>query len=193
MKDKFCINTVKGNLFDPETGKISEVDIADIAHALSHMCRYAGHCSSFYSVAEHSVLVCDIVRAFWPDDLEAQWAGLLHDATEAYVCDIPTQLKLTLPKFQMLESKVNDQIAKAYNVTWNERVRERVKSADLIALSTESRKLFGDVSSWKMIHNHTPMPELLSPSFPSGDFVAVKHVFLARFTELLAEIEKGTK
>ncbi len=63
------------------------VDIHDIAHALSQLCRFTGHCQRFYSVAEHCWHTSHQVPA--PFALE----GLLHDATEAYINDLSRPLK----------------------------------------------------------------------------------------------------
>lgn len=70
--------------FAPEPG---DIDIADIARALSHICRYGGHVRRFYSVAEH----CCHVAAVAPDEFKLD--ALLHDAAEAYLGDIPRPIK----------------------------------------------------------------------------------------------------
>ena len=64
----------KFNLLDP---RAEDVSIEDIAHALTNLCRYNGHCRPFYSVAEHCVHVADLCRP------ELHYAALLHDAAEA--------------------------------------------------------------------------------------------------------------
>lgn len=185
-KKSFFLQTRAGHSFYPKEGKISTVTIEDIAHALSNLCRYNGHCRKFYSVAEHSVLVAKIIRHIWPHDKNAIWAGLLHDATEAYVGDVTTPLKITMPQFMALEDKVARQIAKTFKIKWNKRTVERVKIADMIALSTEAHKLFTDVSEWSSIENFDPLPELLHHSFPVEP-TAAKRLFIREFERIQKE------
>jgi len=66
MNTSFCIHTRGGNAFDPQTGQIDFIDITDIAHALSQLCRYARHCDKFYSVAESMKLPLLLVLATIP-------------------------------------------------------------------------------------------------------------------------------
>jgi hypothetical protein len=80
------IVTYTGKRFWPLDPDFNGIDIADIAHALSNTCRFTGHTSEFYSVAQHSVLVSSMC----PD---APLYGLLHDASEAYLCDIARPVK----------------------------------------------------------------------------------------------------
>lgn len=183
----FCIQTRNGHAFDPQIGKISSIDIDDIAHALSNLCRYSGHCRKFYSVAEHSVLVSRIIRAMWPDDLNAIWAGLLHDATEAYVGDLTTPLKVMMPKFIEIEDTIALDISKKFKISWNKRTADRVKIADLIALSTEARLLFADVSHWDMIKLYSPRSDLLSSAFPVKQDSA-KRMFLREIKRVQGEL-----
>lgn len=90
MRTGDWMQTAGGRAYWPLDPRADEVDIEDIAHALAHQCRYAGHCSRFYSVAEHSVLVSLVVpRA---DAMHA----LLHDAPEAYCVDVPRAVKRAL-------------------------------------------------------------------------------------------------
>lgn len=165
-KKPFYIQTQSGETFDPASGEISEIRIEDIALGLSHMCRYAGQCKAFYSVAEHSVLVYRITCELWPNDLEVQWAALLHDSTEAYVCDLPTQIKLLVPAYRKIEDGLAQKIYRRFGISTRPEVHRRVKIADLIALSTEARKLFDNADSWGTLNAHDPMPELLHPKFP---------------------------
>lgn len=109
------LQTFSGRVFFPIDPRPDEVNIDDIAHALSMLCRYSGHCLKFYSVAEHSVHV-----AQWLFDNGYAWetilAGLLHDATEAYVADVPRPLKQSLPTYKDAESRVWGAIAARYGL-----------------------------------------------------------------------------
>ena len=72
------LQTFTGKAFFPLDPRPEEMDIFDIAHALSNLCRYGGHCNKFYSVAEHSVLVSILCRLYYGEQVALQ--GLLHDA-----------------------------------------------------------------------------------------------------------------
>lgn len=89
--------TASGKRWYFEAPRSQDVDINDIAHALSNLCRYGGHASQFYSVAEHAVHVSHMVPR------EDALAGLLHDATEAYVVDVPRPLKRLLSDYKRFE------------------------------------------------------------------------------------------
>lgn len=183
MKPKFVIHTRFGNIFDPKTGIINNIDINDIAHSLANMSRYAGHSRRFYSVAEHSVLTYNIAKKLWPQDLDIQWAALLHDATEAYVTDLPTPIKVLLPNFNKLEHKIELQIIEKFNICMDNRVKKAVKQIDVEALSTEAFMLFNDVSNWESIIGVKRHSELLNNRFPipSGQS---SELFLKAFSEL---------
>src|SRR5690349_6806238 len=97
------ITTHSGVQFDLLKPDPSVVHLEDIAHALSHLCRYTGHCNRFYSVAEHSVIVSLMVP---PSEPKLAMQGLLHDATEAYVNDLARPLKDLLPEYKEIEMRV---------------------------------------------------------------------------------------
>src|SRR3954447_26482910 len=90
------LQTVSGrrvNPFDPDP---SQLDLGDIARALANVCRFGGHCRSFYSVAQHSVIVSELVEQRG-GDVEDAFAALMHDATEAYLGDMPHPIKHRSP------------------------------------------------------------------------------------------------
>lgn len=100
-----CITTSSGKFFDILKPEEYDYDVEEIATALSNICRYTGHVNRFYSVAEHSVLVSRIV----PERLAL--AGLLHDASEAYLGDMSSPLKKLLPEYKAIEDRVQRSIA----------------------------------------------------------------------------------
>jgi hypothetical protein len=112
-----------------------DVDIVDIAHALSHICRYAGHCKTFYSVAEHSYIMSQMV----PPEHALQ--ALLHDATEAYCQDLPRPLKAHLPEYRAIEQLNRAAICKRFGLALEEPTE--VRQADRDILLSEHLVLFG--------------------------------------------------
>lgn len=104
------IQTAMGRQFWPMDPRPDEVFLDDIAHALSMLCRFGGHCLRFYSVAEHSVLMA---RAAAP--AVKRWA-LLHDASEAYLVDVPRPLKPFLIGYDKAEAKIMTAVAFRFNL-----------------------------------------------------------------------------
>jgi hypothetical protein len=127
------MQTASGNAYWPADPLPSEVRIEDIAHALSLLCRYGGHCSRFYSVAEHSVLVSQVV----PERFAL--VGLLHDATEAYVVDVPRPIKHMLRDYADLEAANWRAIAHRFDLP--EQMPPCVKVADTAVLPAEKNVL----------------------------------------------------
>jgi len=122
-----------GKRFYPIDPRPEDIDPADIAHALSLLCRYGGHVDRFYSVAEHCVLMSEAVTP------ENQLAALLHDATEAYVADVVRPLKRYLPDYKAIEEKVWYAIAVRFGVELE--LPAEVKEADTRILLTERDEL----------------------------------------------------
>lgn len=108
------MQVASGRKFWPMDPRSDEVFIEDIAHSLSLQCRYAGHCLRFYSVAEHSVHLARHLR--WQGVDVALW-GLLHDASEAYLVDVPRPVKPHLPGYKEAESKVMDAVCQRFGLS----------------------------------------------------------------------------
>lgn len=165
------IQTYTGRQFWPLAPRPGDIDIADIAHSLSLQCRFNGHCRSFYSVAQHSVLVSHAVPAEF-----ALW-GLLHDAAEAYVSDLPRPLKATAPDFRAAEDRVLQAIATQFGLSWP--MPDAVAHADDALLATELRDLMAPPPEpWGL-----PVPPLAEAITPVAAEVA-RQLFLTRFAEL---------
>src|SRR5687768_8805887 len=98
------ILTYSGVLVNPLDPNPDTILIDDIIHSLCNQCRYNGHTSKFYSVGEHSVYVS------WSVKPENALAGLLHDASEAYLCDIPRPLKPFFTNYKEMEAKLEEVI-----------------------------------------------------------------------------------
>lgn len=149
--------------------------IQDIAHALSHTCRFGGHTKDFYSVAQHSVLVSYLV----PDS--DQFAALMHDAAEAYVGDIPSPLKQLLPEYKAIEKRIEACLFERFGLYGG--MPLSVKKADLIMLATKQRDLMqakNDDSEWRFIADITPAPFKIKSQSPEQ----ARKSFLDRFKQL---------
>src|ERR1017187_6756440 len=103
------IQTYTGKVFDFDDPQPEQIDILDIAHALSNLCRFGGHTRWHYSVAQHSIYVsrlCGLgaLAPVWPMDA---LYGLLHDAAEAYCVDVPRPIKNELTGYTEIEGRVH--------------------------------------------------------------------------------------
>lgn len=128
--------TVSGR-FD---GTAGSVNVNDIAHALSFECRYGGHSERRLNVAQHSL----IVAALSKDPLE----GLLHDAHEAYIKDVPKPLKMVLPDYNRLEDHVAAVVREHFEVA--PKVSKETKFADLLTMFWEAYWIVkGRAEGWR--------------------------------------------
>lgn len=109
------ILTYTNKTVDVNDLKPEDIDIKDIAHSLSMQCRYGGHCSGFYSVAEHCVHLAEHALKV-SNNRELAAVMLMHDATEAYVGDVVSQLKETMPEFKVLEDRVAKVIMEKFDL-----------------------------------------------------------------------------
>jgi len=128
------IKTFSGKKINLRNPSSSDIDLADIGASLSKICRFGGHCSEFYSVAQHSVLVALMA----PEPLRG--AALLHDATEAYLGDVVKPLKVILgPVYNELEMAFEQAIRERFHwlPTIGQREKEEIKKCDILALQIE--------------------------------------------------------
>lgn len=127
------ITTYSGRKFIITQATADDIFIEDIAHQLSNICRFAGAVKTFYSVAEHCCRLCLIV----PPEAEAKLDALLHDAAEAYLTDLPSLIKRSLPKYMMMENKLRGLIYLKYGAVKN----DSTKGYEDILTATEIRDL----------------------------------------------------
>jgi hypothetical protein len=161
---------------------VEAIVIADIAHPLSMQCRFSGHVKSFYSVAQHSVLVsyiCDRADALW---------GLLHDASEAYLVDIPRPIKQSgkFDNYLEFEKVMQRAVCKRFNIP--EEMPKSVKYADDALLMTEARDLMSPLhAGWTITGD--PLPFRITPWSQQE----AKNAFMKRFIELYGEEENSVE
>ena len=180
MSDSW-IQTYTGKKFDIDNLDPSMVCLEDIAHALSMLCRYNGHCEMFYSVAEHSVIMSQYV----PKHLALD--ALLHDAAEAYITDVPRPFKKLLIGFSGLESKIMTVIYEHFGLKEPEYDQYPIiKNGDLQMLAIEQQQLLKpSPEPWECIEGldrWTPIPIL-----PIWHPTLAKEQFMETFKKLYAE------
>lgn len=174
------ILTYSGHYFDFLNPERNQFRIEDIAHALSHVCRFAGHTREFYSVAQHSVLVSRAVEEFAdPFSFDLEKSALLHDAAEAYIGDITRPLKQLLPEYKVIEHRVEAALFEHFRVDGS--LHKAVKHADLVLLATEQRDLMPPHDDeWTLIADIEPLREIINPWHPEK----ARREFLKRWEEL---------
>jgi hypothetical protein len=134
------MSTRSGLAFDLNHPDPFKIRIDDIACHLSKLCRFTGATSEFYSVAQHSIVVA---RQLPP---RLRFAGLLHDAAEAYTGDWSSPMKALVRELAPgLIEQIHHNIERAVEVRFELRLtaddRAAIKHADLVALATEKRDL----------------------------------------------------
>lgn len=175
-----CVLTNTGKMFNFKAPNLHKYDINEIAHALSNLCRFTGHTSRFYSVAQHSVAVSYIV----PERLAI--AALMHDASEAYLGDVASPLKALLPEYKYIEAQTECAIARAFAIRNLYPLHSDIKWADMVALRHEREVYLAkakDDFDWPALVPISPNAEatILATYTPA----MAREVFLLRYEELL--------
>ncbi|CAI8817207.1 Phosphohydrolase [Pseudomonas sp. IT-P74] len=150
------ILTATGKRFDLYEPDADLIDPRDIVHSLAHLCRFNGHTREFYSVAQHSCMVADLV----PE--QDKLAALLHDAAEAYIGDMVQPLKQWMHAYQDVEQWIWERICTRFNL--DPELPASVRHADLVALATERRDLMAaDPTTWDCLIGIEPTAETIRP------------------------------
>jgi 5'-deoxynucleotidase YfbR-like HD superfamily hydrolase len=165
------IQTYRGRQFWPMDPQPEDIDILDVAHSLSMLCRFNGHCRAFYSVAEHCVRVS---RACLPE--HALW-GLLHDIAEAYIGDIARPVKQQFQTIAETENRLLLAAAARFGLAWP--IPHEVAEFDEVLLATEARDLMQPAAAdWRL--RARPLAERIHAMEPAQ----AERAFLERFAEL---------
>ncbi len=138
------IQTYTGKKFDLDNLNPDDIDIIDIAHALSNICRFNGHCNTFYSVAQHCIEVSKTVIP------EYKLQALLHDAAEAYIGDLTSPLRRMdcMTGFNRLHNKIRDVIYSKFNINVSFEADAMINAADIYMLLCEKEVLFDNQLDW---------------------------------------------
>lgn len=141
--------TFGGNLLALDDIKAEDISLDAIAHSLAYQCRFNGHTTRFYSVAEHSMLLEHVVRSFGKPEscLQSKWearrlAALLHDAAEAYFGDITTPVKERIYVNPHYGENVLREIFKAFGIPF-ETFDEPMQNIDKMLSTVEGFLLIG--------------------------------------------------
>jgi len=173
------LQTVSGKWVNPLDPDPEQFDIEDIARALGNLCRFGGHCRTFYSVAQHSVIVSQLVEERG-GDAEDVFAALMHDAAEAYLGDMPHPLKHRSAlgaAFKEAERELEAAIEAHFAIKAD--VPE-VKRADRALLATERRAFSAERWRWPELEGVEALDLELEAMAPQDATKA----FLDRYAEL---------
>ncbi|MBQ7925819.1 MAG: hypothetical protein IJ335_05935 [Lachnospiraceae bacterium] len=141
------ITTYTGKHFDPLEPDMAQVDIRDIAHALSLTCRGNGHVKTFFSVAQHCIN-CALEAEKRGYSSRLVLACLIHDASEAYMSDVPRPLKRCLGEYCRAEDKLLDLIYEKYlGTSLTDEEEQLVKSIDNDMMYYDLKELLGEISA----------------------------------------------
>jgi uncharacterized protein len=173
------LQTVSGrwvNPFDPDP---DQLEIGDIARALANQCRFGGHCRVFYSVAQHSLIVSELVEERG-GDVEDVFAALMHDASEAYLGDMPHPLKHRSPlgaAFKEAEGNLEQAIRDRFAIKADV---PAIKPADRALLATERRAFSEESWHWPELEGVEPLDLDLKALSPDD----AERAFMQRYAEL---------
>ena len=165
-------------MFDPLQPDPALIEITDIAHSLSMLCRANGHFRTFYSVGLHSIN-CMKEAAARGHSRRVQLACLLHDGSEAYLSDVTRPVKQEMPKYLEIEGPLQELI-------WLKYLGE--------PLTREERDLVFEIDDGVLWHEFVALmdtkltdrePKLLSePEFGLMEFSQCEERFLEHFRRL---------
>lgn len=153
--------TYTGAFMDTLDPRTEDIHLADIAHALSNLCRFTGQCKFFYSVAQHSVFLSDQLRIEGAD-IQTQCLGLMHDAAEAYLNDIASPFKRGLKEYQEIENRMMGVVVKRFGLSGAD--AQAVKYMDGVMVSTEIEQMLPHYD--QLLNCPPPLPLIITSWHP---------------------------
>lgn len=173
------ITTYYNHSFNPTTAVAEDIDIRDIAHSLSLLCRAGGHFPHFYSVAQHCLNCLEEAKAHGYSK-RVQLGCLLHDASEAYLSDITRPVKECLPEYRRFEEQLQTLIfSKWLSPALTSEEEQQISAIDDALLYHEFLQL-----TQKQLFGGVP-PILSTPQLSFAAFEEVENQFLQAFAELV--------
>lgn len=183
------IITYTGISMNPVHPKADQIDIRDIAHALSLICRGGGHVKHFYSVAQHSLACAEEARVRGYS-VRVQLGSLLHDASEAYIADVTRPVKQQMPQYYEIERPLQALIWEKYMTDGDgqpapptEEEKKQIFEIDDQTMSLDLHCLLGEGNSDGYLKLQSDVPR---------DFVPMEQVeqeFLQRFAKLTEQVK----
>lgn len=180
------ITTFSGIHFYPTNPRPEDISIIDIAHSLSFQCRGNGHLKYFLSVGQHCIRCAReaLARGY---DARIALICLLHDASEAYMSDVPRPTKKEIPRYVEWEDQLLELIYKKF-------LQGQPKPEELqIMKCIDDDVLYYDLLELLNEPTDRPAPEMKIP-FDYRSFVPfaeVERSYLSLFGQLKEEIQKG--
>ena len=171
------ITTLSGGTVNFSKCSLDGVTIEDVAVPLSRIPRFNGQTRKHYSVAEHCLWVARylarLARNQRVDPMVPFIEGLLHDAQEAFLCDLPSPLKHYLgdSEYAHLEHRLGFEVYRltGWNVHYGSVPGSVLKGADLVAYAVENRDLRGGPD-----HSYLPHDRII----PVGDTDVVAREYI---------------
>lgn len=184
MTDTRKIDTYTGIRFEFADPTPEDIRGRDIANGLAYTCRFVGQGTEFYSVARHSLNVARHLEATGASPA-VQAYGLLHDASEAYLGDVPGTLKPQLTEYKSVERRVMEAVWEWAGLgTPTDRHRQRVRAVDKAVFEHEAAEFLPAYDS-------EPDPAIEPTLYGSDEFDAVREEFLQELRSVLGDTTGG--
>jgi 5'-deoxynucleotidase YfbR-like HD superfamily hydrolase len=185
------LETVSGRKIDVSNPNPSDIVIEDIAWALSRMPRFSGHSIPYvpYSVAQHCIQVAEGLKEHGP---RIQLLGLLHDAAEAYINDLPSPVK-HIPEIHTVIKKLEDRLMSTIYTALNIQPptleeEQIVKISDKTQQAVEAYNfMYSRGKDWNLPEvSFTKLQEFREPMTSIDSY----HEFLSYFEDLIDRCDK---